>query len=40
MDNDYTVLVAINGQEAVDMALEHVPDIIITDVMMPEKRWI
>lgn len=37
LDSDYTVLVAINGQEAVDMALEHVPDIIITDVMMPEK---
>ena len=35
---DYHVLVAINGQEGIDIALEHIPDIVITDVMMPEKN--
>src|SRR3972149_9680477 len=31
----YVVLEAKNGKEAVDLALHHVPDIIIMDVMMP-----
>jgi signal transduction histidine kinase/DNA-binding response OmpR family regulator len=35
---DYFVQVAINGQEGIDLALEHLPDLIITDVMMPEKN--
>ncbi|MEZ4953928.1 MAG: ATP-binding protein [Saprospiraceae bacterium] len=38
LENDYFVQVAINGQEGIDMALEHIPDLIITDVMMPEKN--
>jgi CheY-like chemotaxis protein len=31
----YVVLEAKNGKEAVDLALHHVPDIILMDVMMP-----
>jgi len=31
----YVVLEAKNGKEAVDLALHHVPDVIIMDVMMP-----
>jgi CheY-like chemotaxis protein len=32
----YHVVCAINGREAVDMALTHQPDLILMDVMMPE----
>ena len=35
--DDYTVLEAIDGEEGIDMALEQVPDMIISDVMMPKK---
>lgn len=38
LENEYYVQVAINGQEGIDMALECIPDLIITDVMMPEKN--
>ncbi len=38
LEQDYYVQVAINGQEGIDMALENVPDLIVTDVMMPEKN--
>jgi signal transduction histidine kinase/DNA-binding response OmpR family regulator/ligand-binding sensor domain-containing protein len=34
----YYVYVAGNGQEGIDLAQEYVPDLIITDVMMPEKN--
>ncbi|MCD8182540.1 MAG: response regulator [Bacteroides sp.] len=33
----YTVLEAVNGEEGVRMAVEHVPDLAISDVMMPVK---
>ena len=33
---DYTVLVAKNGQEGVDLAQMHQPDVILLDVMMPD----
>ena len=34
--SDYMVLTAPNGKVGVDMALTHLPDIIICDIMMPE----
>ena len=37
LESNYRVELAYNGQEGIDKALEMVPDIIISDVMMPEK---
>jgi CheY-like chemotaxis protein len=37
LQEDYEVVVTRNGQEGIDKALELIPDIIISDVMMPEK---
>lgn len=34
-EQEYVVLEAKNGKEAVDLALHHIPDIILMDVMMP-----
>jgi DNA-binding response OmpR family regulator len=34
--DSYTILEADNGRTGIDLALKHIPDIIITDVMMPE----
>ena len=34
--NDYTVLSASNGKDAIDIATENQPDLIVLDVMMPE----
>ncbi|OUS02496.1 hypothetical protein A9Q86_03045 [Flavobacteriales bacterium 33_180_T64] len=36
----YTILKAKDGQEGVDLAIEHIPDIIISDIMMPIKNGI
>jgi len=36
LENDFKILEAANGQEALDLAFENIPDIIISDVMMPE----
>ncbi len=35
-DAQYNIIFAKDGQEGVDIALERIPDIIITDLMMPE----
>lgn len=35
LKSKYQVLTAINGQEGVDLAKKHIPDVIISDVMMP-----
>ena len=34
---EHNLLIARNGQQGIDLALSHVPDIIVTDVMMPQK---
>lgn len=34
---NYNLEIALNGQQGIDKALSIIPDIIITDVMMPEK---
>ncbi len=36
----YTILTAKNGQEGIDLAIEHIPNIIISDIMMPVKNGI
>ena len=36
LGDSYSVLEAINGHKAFDLALEEIPDLIITDLMMPE----
>ncbi|MEL7121270.1 MAG: ATP-binding protein [Bacteroidota bacterium] len=37
LNGHYQVIQAENGKEGIDLALEHIPDIIISDVMMPER---
>ncbi len=39
-ETSYSVLTAPNGKVGVDLALEHVPDLIISDIMMPVKDGI
>lgn len=34
--NNYQILEAINGAQGYQMAVEHLPDIILMDVVMPE----
>lgn len=36
LKNDYRILEAENGSKGMDVAIEQVPDLIISDVMMPE----
>ncbi len=38
--NEYSIYLAKNGQEGIDLALKHIPDIIISDIMMPVKNGI
>lgn len=37
LGQDYNLIIARNGQQGIDLALRHVPDVIVTDVMMPQK---
>ena len=36
LESEYRILECSNGKEALDLALEQIPDIIISDIMMPE----
>lgn len=37
LEDHYTLLVARDGQEGLDIALDRIPDLILSDVMMPKK---
>ncbi|MFN8302101.1 MAG: ATP-binding protein [Saprospiraceae bacterium] len=36
LQSDFRVLIAANGRLGLEAALEHIPDLVISDVMMPE----
>ena len=36
LEDDYSVVEATNGREAVAMAVEHIPDLILMDLSLPE----
>ena len=36
LHSDYKILTATNGKEAIEIAVNEIPDIIVSDVMMPE----
>ena len=38
VEEDYELKIATNGQDGINAAIEIIPDIIITDVMMPLKN--
>ena len=40
LKNEFTVLEAANGEEGLALAAERIPDLIISDVMMPQKDGI
>ena len=37
LSETYTIIEAVNGEDGIHMAIDHVPDLIVSDVMMPIK---
>ncbi len=37
LDQSYAVVLAHDGQEGIDKAIEQIPDLVVSDVMMPQK---
>ncbi len=37
LKNSYNIIIAMNGEEGIEKALEEIPDLIVSDVMMPIK---
>lgn len=37
LSETYSIIEAVNGEDGINMAIDHVPDLIISDVMMPIK---
>ena len=40
LTNDYELVTAKDGQEAVRVALDEKPDLILMDIVMPEHGWV
>lgn len=40
LDNKYDIIYSVNGQEGIEKAIKYVPDLIISDIMMPKKSGI
>ena len=38
LEEDFRIIEAQNGQEGIEKAIQHLPDLIISDVMMPQKN--
>lgn len=37
LEKEYTIIQAVNGKEGISLAFKYIPDIIISDIMMPVK---
>ena len=40
LGDDYRILQAVNGEEGLAMARQHIPDLIVSDIMMPKMNGI
>jgi len=38
--NDFDVIVAEDGQQALELAGEHIPDLVITDMLLPKEHGV
>ena len=39
LEKEYNIIIAVNGKEGIDRAIEFIPDIILSDIMMPVTGW-